>query len=73
MIGYDSGRRVRTSAIFTRNEPFAVFGQSMGYERPLYFHSESQVDDEGESFWTMPKPIVSLHGIKQCELGERGQ
>jgi len=72
MIGYDSGRRLRTSAIFTRNEPFAVFGQSMGYERPLYFHSESQIDEDAESAWHMPKPIVSLHGIKTYELNKTG-
>jgi len=65
MIGYDSGRRLRTSAIFTRSEPFAVFGQTMAYERPLYFHTDSLVDEEAESAWTLPKP-ASIHGIKTC-------
>jgi len=65
MIGYDSGRRLRTSAIFTRSEPFAVFGQTMAYERPLYFHTDSLVDDDAETAWTLPKP-TSIHGIKAC-------
>jgi len=67
MIGYDSGRRLRTSAIFTRSEPYAVFGQTMAYERPLYFHTDSLnlVDDEVGQAWTLPKP-TSIHGIKSC-------
>lgn len=65
MIGYDSGRRLRTSAIFTRNEPFAVFGQTMAYERPLYFHTVSTADEDEQNSWTMPKP-ASIHGIKAC-------
>jgi len=44
----------------------------MGYERPLYFHSESQIDEDAESAWHMPKPIVSLHGIKTYELNKTG-
>lgn len=66
MIGWDSGRRLRTSAIFTRNEPYAAFGQSMGYERPLYFHSFTQMEEDSDSVWTMPKPAASVHGIKAC-------
>lgn len=66
MIGWDSGRRLRTSAIFTRNEPYAAFGQSMGYERPLYFHSFAQMEEDSDSVWTMPKPAASVHGIKAC-------
>jgi len=66
MIGYDSGRRLRTSAIFTRSEPYAVFGQTMAYERPLYFHTDSLVDDDDlVHAWTLPKP-TSIHGIKSC-------
>ena len=65
MIGYDSGRRLRTSAIFTRSEPYAVFGQTMAYERPLYFHTDILVDDDAETAWTLPKP-ASIHGIKAC-------
>jgi len=65
MIGYDSGRRLRTSAIFTRSEPYAVFGQTMAYERPLYFHTDSLVDNEIGRAWTMPMP-PSIHGIKTC-------
>lgn len=72
MIGWDTGRRLRTSAIFTRNEPYAVFGQNMGYERPLYFHSSSQVDEDSENVWTMPKPVASVHGIKAYALHETG-
>ena len=68
MIGYDSGRRLRTSAIFTRSEPYAVFGQTMAYERPLYFHTDSLslIDDEVDRAWTLPKP-TSIHGIKSCK------
>ena len=66
MIGYDSGRRLRTSAIFTRSEPYAVFGQTMAYERPLYFHSDSFMeDDPAGRAWTLHTP-ASIHGIKAC-------
>lgn len=69
MIGWDSGRRLRTSAIFTRNEPYAVFGQMMGYERPLFFHTQQGDGDreEEKNIWTMPKPVASIHGIQTCE------
>ncbi|ESO10632.1 hypothetical protein HELRODRAFT_109032, partial [Helobdella robusta] len=77
MIGYDSGRRLRTSAIFTRNEPYAVFGQIMGYERPLFFHTQgSEVTDDdldsGQNIWTMPKPSASIHGIHSYQLNQSG-
>lgn len=72
MIGWDSGRRLRTSAIFTRNEPYAAFGQSMGYERPLYFHSFAQMEEDSDSVWTMPKPAASVHGIKAYKMHETG-
>ena len=39
MSGLRTGRNLRTSTIYTRMEHDATFGQSMGYERPLYFNS----------------------------------
>lgn len=58
MIGWESGRRLRTSSIFTRNENYAVFGQIMGYERPLFFHTqESDLVEgvEGKMYADPPK------------------
>jgi len=46
MAGLNTGRNLRTSPLYTRMEGDAVFGQSMGYERPLYFHSS--VSEQGE-------------------------
>ena len=39
MSGLTTGRNLRTSPIYPRMEHDATFGQSMGYERPLYFDS----------------------------------
>ena len=47
MSGLQTGRNLRTSPIYTRMEHDATFGQSMGYERPLYF--ESSVTDQGKT------------------------
>ena len=49
MVGYFNGRKLRTSPIFSRTELQAVFGQMMGYERPLYFENEVVTDDEDQS------------------------
>jgi len=46
MAGLNTGRNLRTSPLYTRMEGDAVFGQSMGYERPLYFHSSVSEQDE---------------------------
>ena len=46
-VGHKTGRKLRTSVIYTRHEQLAEFGQTIGYERPLYFHSASVLEEEG--------------------------
>jgi hypothetical protein len=50
MIGYRWSRKLRTSPIFSRTEAKGKFGQSMGYERPLYFENEAILDDDDSNY-----------------------
>lgn len=59
LVGYTIGRKLRTSTIFARMENDAVFGQAMGYERPLYFHKGSLLDGEDEAKWYTRGPSGS--------------
>ncbi len=47
-----TGRKLRVSPLFTRMEPNARFGQSMGYERPLYFVSDQEKEDGNSGSYT---------------------
>lgn len=42
-----TGRKLRTSPLYTRMEKDAVFGQTMAYERPLYFMSSKEGFEDG--------------------------
>ena len=48
-----TGRKLRVSPLYTRMEKYATFGQTMGYERPLYFRGnkdESSSSGYSESY-----------------------
>ncbi len=50
MVGHKTCRKLRLSPLFTRMEPIAVFGQSMGYERPVYYHRPMPAQGEEHVF-----------------------
>ena len=56
LMGFTKGRNLRNSAIYPRVEYDAVCGQSMGYERPLYFNTSSSDDFLGRGGIGSSKP-----------------
>jgi hypothetical protein len=55
MLGYSQGRKLRTSVVYARHELTAKLGQTMGYERPLYFlHSDGNESEEEQAVVTSP-------------------
>ncbi|PVD21211.1 hypothetical protein C0Q70_19380 [Pomacea canaliculata] len=55
---YTSGRMLRSSPLYTRQEVAgAVFGETMAYERAMYFNLEDDKDkDNKRRMWTFTKP-----------------
>ena len=49
MVGFETCRKIRTTPIYTRMEHGAIFGQFLGYERPLYFTRENLDHDHWSS------------------------
>jgi len=62
LVGYNTCRKLRASTIYPRMEKDAVFGQFMGYERPLYFNHSTPSEDDDRRWYSKSISTSSDYG-----------